>query len=684
MSKRYEKAEILAPVGGSEQLIAAVRCGADAVYLGTKRFNARQNAENFDSSSSLRDAVSYCHARGVRVHVTFNTLINDDELRQAEDNLREIALSGADAVIIQDLAVAEMVRRMCPSLPMHASTQMAVHNIQGVKELERLGFSRVVLARELTLGEIAAVCDSTELEVESFVHGALCMGASGLCELSAMIGGRSGNRGLCAQPCRLDFRCRGRDHALSLKDMSYISHIPELLNAGVCSLKIEGRMKRPEYVAAAVTACRQSAAGQPYDLQSLRAVFSRSGFTDGYLTGKRTLDMFGHRTKEDVTAGQSVIKSLGSLYKSELQNVALDMTLTLRTGFPAFLSVSDGKLCFSAAGPVPETARTVALDKATAGKNLARTGGTPFYLRSLTFESDRNLTLPLSSLNSMRREALDGLLKLRGEIKPLRLLENEYGTLPEHEAARSSLRLRFEHSEQIFELPEAELIILPLNEITQRPKLIDTFGAKLCAELPALCCGRGEEAVSRKLMQLKDMGLSSASAENLYALRAAREAGLEVHGGAFLNILNSRLLREYELSGLSDAIVSVEISAQRLRRLKGTVKRGVIAYGYLPLMKLRACPAQTQSGCAGCTGLTPVKDRKGETFNIICRDKAYSELLNCVPLYTGDRRIAGADFSELYFTVESREKCREIAGLFIRGEKADFRHTGGLYFREVL
>jgi putative protease len=288
--------EILAPAGGREQLLAAVRCGADAVYLGAKNFNARRNAENFEEES-LADTVAYCHARNVAVHVALNTLVMDSELPLLEAEAASIAESGADAVIAQDLAAAKLIRERCPGIALHASTQMTVHNLAGIHMLEDLGFSRVVLARELSFEEIAMLVSQAAIETEVFVHGALCMCVSGGCYLSSVLGGRSGNRGLCAQPCRLDFDNGERGHALSLKDMSYITHIKELAEAGVASLKIEGRMKRPEYVAAAVTACREALAGREPDLDTLRAVFSRQGFTDGYYTGRRTTEMFGYRSR---------------------------------------------------------------------------------------------------------------------------------------------------------------------------------------------------------------------------------------------------------------------------------------------------------------------------------------------------------------------------------------------------
>ena len=342
MNGVFNKPEILAPVGGQEQLLAAVRSGADAVYFGLQSFNARRNAENF-AGEGLKDTIAYCRAGNVKVYITVNILVKDGEISDMQKAVDTAAEAGADAIIVQDLAVARYIRDRWPGLSMFASTQMVCHNAEGVRELQKLGFKRVVLARELSLKEIKSVIDETGAETEVFVHGAHCMSVSGACYMSAMIGGRSGNRGLCAQPCRLDWQLNGKNYALSLKDLSYVEHMRELADAGVTSFKIEGRMKRAEYVAAAVTACRKSLAGEKPDMDTLRSVFSRSGFTDGHLTGKRGPSMFGTRTKEDVTAAAGVFKKLQAIYAKEPQTVPVDMELSVTRELGAELIVSDGE-----------------------------------------------------------------------------------------------------------------------------------------------------------------------------------------------------------------------------------------------------------------------------------------------------------------------------------------------------
>ena len=674
--------EILAPVGGKEQLVAAVRAGADAVYLGTRRFNARRGAENF-GPEELREAVGYCHARNVAVHVTLNTLVRDDELADAARELESIAASGADAVIVQDLAVAKLVRDNCPDLALHASTQMTLHNAAGVRAAQALGFSRVVLARELSLAEIADICRAADLEIEVFVHGALCMCVSGACYLSSMFGGRSGNRGRCAQPCRLDFRAGAREYALSLKDMSHIAALPQLRQAGVASVKIEGRMKRPEYVAAAVSACRAARDGEEYDPELLRRIFSREGFTDGYLTGRRTLDMFGHRTKDDVEAFRAAAPGVGELTRREFSAVPVDMRLCLQSGAPASLRVQSGGETVSVTGAAPEPALNRPTDAETARAALAKTGGTPFFLRELVCDIAPDLTLRPSSLNELRRDALAELLARRSVPEPKLFA----GVFPEPApqympAAVPEWRLRAEKLAQIPPDTDAARIVLPAREILATDAAA-RFGARLAAELPALLFGGAEKQAAAQLAALRERGVDTVLCENLGAVRLAREAGFRVLGGSGLNIFNSEALAEYERLGVSDVTVSFELSLAAIRALGGTARRGLLVYGSLPLMRLRACPMQGPAGCGDCSGHRSLTDRKGEKFTVLCAARQYSTLLNSVPLSLAGRLPAGVDFYTFWFTTETQQQAAQVLAEFRRGAAPSERHTGGLYFRTV-
>lgn len=351
------KPEILAPAGSMESLIAAVRCGANAVYLGTKGINARRGATNF-TFEELKQAVEYCHARDVKIYLALNILISDSERELAYKTVEAGLSLGVDAFIIQDLGLAKIIHSHFPTARMHASTQCSVNSPEGFKALEKMGFVRAVLPREMSLDEIREIRQATDMELEMFVHGALCMCVSGQCYLSAMLGGRSGNRGLCAQPCRLGFSAdASRSCDLSLKDLSLIGNINEIAQAGVVSLKIEGRMKRPEYVAAAVTSCKKAIDGEysASDENTLKSVFSRTGFTDGYFTGERK-DMFGTRQKEDVVAAKDVLKELSHLYDNENPLVPIDIEFICKANRKAELTARALGKTVTVTGTVPEKA----------------------------------------------------------------------------------------------------------------------------------------------------------------------------------------------------------------------------------------------------------------------------------------------------------------------------------------
>ena len=411
--------EILAPAGNREMLGAAVFSGADAVYLGLTGFNARRTAGNF-TPDELREAVAFCHARGVKVHVTLNTLVYDRELSGLADAVRAVAAAGADAVIADDLATAQLVKSIAPTLHLHGSTQMSVHTPEGAKELAALGYDRVILARELSLEEIRAVCEASPIEVEVFVHGALCMSVSGQCMMSAFLGGRSGNRGACAGPCRLPFDASaglnpgqpGRACHLSLKDMDYIPHLRELMDAGVASVKIEGRLRTPEYAAAVVTACRAVCAGQPYDEKLVRDIFSRSGFTDGYLTNRNDGKMFGVRTEADAAATRVATPKARELFRRELQRVPVHYELSGGVedgGVKLTARDDDGHRVSVYSADEPQPAQKDPLPGIE--RALGKTGGTPFVMDGLAAEPGEGGFgfLPGAAWNELRREALDAL-----------------------------------------------------------------------------------------------------------------------------------------------------------------------------------------------------------------------------------------------------------------------------------
>ena len=681
--------EILAPVGAKEQLYAAVRCGADAVYLGAGDFNARRNAENF-TNDDLSEAVKYCHLRNVKVYVTLNTLIFDKEIADLYNCVKSIAKSGADAVIIQDFAVLKAVKDICPEMPIHASTQMAVHNVSGAEFLEKLGFSRIVLARELSLTEIKMIREKVSAELEVFVHGAHCMSASGNCYLSAMLGERSGNRGLCAQGCRLNWQnIHGREYALSLKDMSYLDSINELQKIGVESFKIEGRMKRPEYVAAAVTSLRKAMNGEFYDKNTLRSVFSRSGFTDGYLKGERNVSMFGFRSKEDVTSAQPILKDLEALYKDDIRPNKVDMHLTLKRDLPTTLTINCGSYSVTVNGEIPQEPRTAPLSYEIALRNLSKLGDTSFYLDSFTLENEDSLTLPASAINALRRSGAELLEK---EICKVKYTVNDVAPeLPsaiEHDNSlqqKRELRIRLESFSQYSEIfNKADMLILKIDDIIKHKEEIELLPVKICAELPALIYPENEEKLLSKLKEIKKMGIVRGSTGNIGGIALLKKAGFRILGNHGLNITNSISQEQYKNFGIDDVTLSFELTEKAMKNMTAPIKSGAYIYGHLPLMLMRACPQKSENGCEKCNGKTELTDRKGITFPIICHNKIYSVLYNSVPLYIGDKNLSYLSFVTLYFTKETKKECESIFNSYSQNKTVEGKKTNGLFYRELL
>ena len=671
--------EILAPAGGQEQLIAAVRSGANAVYLGLKTMSARAGAANF-SPEELCDAISYCKVRGVRVYAAINTLLKNSELDLAAENIRVCARAGVDGVLIQDPAMIGLMKSICPDMPVHASTQMTIHNVSGAKACERLGFSRIVLARELSLEEIRTIAGAVTCEIEVFVHGAMCMSVSGACLMSSMLGGRSDNRGRCAQPCRLDFvNSHGRHYALSLKDMSYLSHARELAEAGVDSLKIEGRLKRPEYVAAAVNAAALALKGEKYDGETLRNVFSRSGFSDGYLTNKRTTDMFGARTAEDAAATAAALPRLHELYKNEYRGVNVDAD---------FHADKDGNI----RAEFSDGVNTVAIDRKVipgagadaAGRitdSLRKSGGTPYKVSVHKVDIPEGFNVPASAVNALRRDALAALSEARGKIVPYEI--RPY-TPPGKPEIKNTVRLdrlipRYESASQASGSGQA---IFPLNEILRNPELTDRF--KVIAELPGFVFPSYEERVTADVGKLAALGVDTVVADGPGGFITAKESGLKVIYGSGANIMNRLSVAFAAEQGASGAILSPEINARDIPDLNADIPVGIIAYGYLPLMSYRVCPVMGKNGCGGCDGRQQLTDRTGAKFTVLCRNRLYQQLLNSVPLYVCDQGFRGVDFGILYFTTETRAECERIISLSENRAPLPGKRTNGLYKREVL
>lgn len=662
------KPEILAPAGSMESLIAAVRCGANAVYLGTKGINARRGATNF-TFEELKQAVEYCHARDVKIYLALNILISDSERELAYKTVEAGLSLGVDAFIIQDLGLAKIIHSHFPTARMHASTQCSVNSPEGFKALEKMGFVRAVLPREMSLNEIKEIRQATNMELEMFVHGALCMCVSGQCYLSAMLGGRSGNRGLCAQPCRLGFSAdASRSCDLSLKDLSLIGNINEIAQAGVVSLKIEGRMKRPEYVAAAVTSCKKAIDGEysASDENTLKSVFSRTGFTDGYFTGERK-DMFGTRQKEDVVAAKDVLKELSHLYDNENPLVPIDIEFICKANRKAELTARAFGKTVTVTGTVPETAINKPMTEESVKTRLAKFGNTQFYLNNITIDLDDGLILPASVINSMRREAVEMLDKV--EIQPFTQMPYKAEKYKEKDCT-PYYTARFLNPDSIPDKHPFKRIFIPIWSSDE-----DFVDNRAGVEVPRGLFGM-EEKLTKRLEHLKKIGVRKALCSNLGAYSLAQKMGFEVYGDFGLNIFNSESAQLF-----NSPILSFEATLEQTNRI-GAKDTGIIGYGYLPLMLTRNCPIKNHLGCSRCTG--KLTDRKGFEFKVKCSPYPCVEVLNPVPVYMGDRqKEIKTDFIHFYFTDESKNQVEQIINLFKTGGQFDGKYTRGLTYRGV-
>ena len=682
--------EILAPVGSEEMLHAAVFSGADAVYLGFSGFNARTGAGNFDADS-LKEAVRFCHARGVKVHVALNTTVYGGELASLCDAIRAVAASGADAVICQDLAVATLIGKIAPQLPRHGSTQMSVHTLQGALELKELGFTRVVLARELSLPEVEQITRHCGIETECFVHGALCMCVSGQCYLSAFLGGRSGNRGSCAGPCRLPFEANalpegkpGRLHHLSLKDNSVIDKLDQLQAIGVASAKIEGRLRTPEYVAAAVSACLAGREGRAYDRDLLKNAFSRSGFTSGYLDGKIDGTMFGVRSEADAELTKKTLPALRELYRRERSRVPVRMKLEIEEGGEKLtVTDADGNKAFAYGDFEPQPARADPTESLK--RSLAKTGGTPFAAENIEVEMDEGpWFVPGSIVNELRREALDALLKKREVLRPWPVQDVELEPLPQRTLPpHRTLRARFERWDQVPEqaLSGVEYLILPIAQADRVPR---EWRGKTLLELPRVMFGKLEEDTARRVAATQDAGFAGYEVSNIAHLRLCR--GLPMSGGFGLNVTNQVAAQFYADNGLGSVLILPETKDSDISTIAPThagkpVPTGVLVYGHMPLMVTRACPLQNIHDCAHCDKTGVLTDRKAKKFPVRC-GMGVRTIYNPVPIYMGDKPGAlTVDYGVAYFTLESREEAAAILDNIRVHAPFEGDFTRGLYFK---
>lgn len=695
--------ELLAPAGHWEAMVAAVQNGADAVYMGYGDFNARRGAKNF-TREEFEAAVAYCHLRGVKVYLTLNTLLSDRELRDAEKSLRHCSRCGADGVIIQDWGLAALAREIVPDLPIHGSTQMTVHSLDGVLEAARLGMKCVVLGRELSGEAIRDICARSPIKIETFAHGALCVCWSGQCAMSAMIGGRSGNRGTCAQPCRLPYKLDDgkTGKLLSLKDACLAEHLRELREMGVSILKLEGRMKRPEYVAVIVriyaSLLKEDRMPSAEELRELERAFSRDGFTQGYWEGRPGPHMLGSR-KENAPEPDELFKAAKAAYdREDMKTIPLALSAVFSADGPSRLTAADPEgRSVTVEGPQPEAARNRAMTEEDLAARLAKTGGTAFRAETVSVELQDGLMLPASAINALRRDALDRMAALRSAPPDRR--EAPCPPMPqggfEGKAPELTVSLSWGHqlSKELIRLAPAR-IDLPLERIDDfDPALLRDYAGELCAALPRIFTDREKPAVLALLEKAKALGCTAATVQNLGQAAMLRGSGLTLHGDFGLNVFNSRSLEELVSWGLSTATVSFELRHEQIRDLKKPLPCEAIVYGRLPLMVMENCVLRNTLGCkvgdlqGPCKRPHTLSDRKGEGFPVQTVFGCRCELENAKTLFLADKPEwlrCGLRYARLRFTTEDAAACAAALARYQgQGDYAPDDLTRGLFYRGV-
>lgn len=688
--------ELLAPAGSMESLRAAVQNGANAVYLGCGIYNARQGAKNF-TPQALTEAVKYCHVRDVAVHLTLNTLVSDKETQELVQLIRHAAQSGVDAFIVQDLGVVRLCRQIAPHIPIHGSTQMTIHSLPGVLLCAAWGLSRVVLSRELSREEIRYICQNSPIEIEVFGHGALCMCYSGQCYLSAAIGGRSGNRGRCAQPCRQSYGY-GRwqnQYPLSLKDSCLVRELKELEQMGVASLKLEGRMKRPEYVAAVTGIYRKALDTHMVtrDMEkTLLDAFNRQGFTQGYYDGNLGGEMFGVR--EDTRENAALFKELRQTYETgETPLVPIRFQAVVRPGLTQLTVIDPQNRVCTAQGPAPEMARVAELTKEVLIARLTKTGGTPYRCVEAAVEIEPGLSLSASAINGLRRDVLNQLtaLRARRDVPALGRPERipNYRTPQEPPAYNIQVTTKEQITGRLLKM-QPNLLYVPLHLLTEDAAFTrDLVGkVRVCPVLPRVVHDGELARLKEQLRSLRALGIREALVGNLGLLLPVRECGMHPRGDFGLNIYNSAALQSIREMELRSQCLSFEMTLPQIRDAKKGLPCEILAYGRLPLMITENCLIRGRTGQCTChLGSAKLVDKTGSEFPVIrdgntCR----SVLLNGKKLYWLDRQEDLARLGlwavRLYFTTENPQEVDRVLSACRSGEAMDpGACTRGLYLR---
>ncbi len=661
MYRKSALPELLAPAGDMECLYAAVAAGADAIYVGGKRFGARAFAKNFDIDE-LASAVRYCHLHGVRLYVTVNTLIEDKEMSEALEYAAQLYRVGVDALIAADIGLISAIRRYIPDMEIHASTQMSLHSATGVDMAAGMGISRAVVARELPLTDIRSVVENSSCEIEVFLHGALCVCHSGQCLFSSMVGGRSGNRGECAQPCRLPY---GKGYPLSLKDLSLAEHIPELIESGVASLKIEGRMKSPEYVYTVTKIYRhlldEGRASTPAENEELRRAFSRGGFTDGYFVGNTESKMTGIRTAEDKEDSRGLASA--DITK---KCVSVKAMVVMRLGKPSEMTLTDGTKTVTVCGVTPAPAQNMPLMADALKERLAKMGNTNLSLlpEDIELDFDEGINLPLSAINALRRDAAEAFEDTSRSLEEIKYIPTM------HKQGKKTLTTAQFFSEVAYlSVLKADKRAIEIFDICFIP-LFSSPEALTAANgvfVPPVVFDSEVDEVREALMSAKKQGVMYALVSNLAQIKLALDLGLIPVGDFRLNITNRESAEAFEKMGVCSAVLSPELTLPKARDIGG----GVITYGRIPLMLTERCFMRENFGCKSCSCCS-LTDRKGERFPIIREFKHRNIIFNSVFTYMGDRKEElknmKIDSCHFIFSTEGGEEIAAACRAYVKGK----------------
>ena len=691
--------ELLSPAGSPEAVIAAVQNGADAIYMGLGNFNARRGAKNFTDEEFER-SMRYCRIRGCKVYVTLNTLVNDREITQAVESARLASELGADGIIIQDLGLAYAIRQALPDIPLHASTQMSIHNLAGVEAAAEMGMTRAVLARELSLEQIKFITQHASIETEVFVHGALCFCQSGQCYMSALIGRRSGNRGMCAQPCRMQYSLGGRmdDYPMSLKDNCLVDRLRELEDAGVACLKIEGRMKRPEYTAIVTKiyskALKEQRQPSAEEMETLEKAFSRQGFTQGYFNGDKK-DMFGRREEPDKDTEKLFTLARKGYSEGELRRVPVHFYTVAEKGMPvkAIAFDDDGNRA-AAMGGVPEKARGQGLTAAYITEQMFKTGGTPYNCVENRAQADPGLYLPASEINDLRRRLVSELSEQRAKPPRRRvgkLPEKPKGKLPTGDPAMIFQVLTEEQLSPELAALKPKYLYVPLTLMTEKLDLLRPFaeqGTIPVAVLPRVIADNEAAAVYDMLSRMFDQGVNEALVGNLGHAMLAKKAGMKLRGDFGLNTFNSISMEVIRQAGFISATASFELRLSQIRDMIKPLDTELIIYGRIPLMVSDQCIIRHSAGRCNCQTPGQMADRMGSVFPVVKEFGCRNVIYNAHKLYLADKAedvyAAGAWGLRMMFTTEGMRECVEVAKGYMG--LSDYKPnvlTRGLYYRGV-